>query len=287
MGAMKPNQHFSNKISMKLKSFEAGQYIAYTKFGDVLMSVLTDFNFSINSKTSAQIKLPYNITRGVLSNTSGLGDISISATRNLVYKEKYQINLTVGGKIPTNNATKKSDDGRPLPMYYQSSLGTFDFVCGLSMVTKNWLFAAGYQMPFNRVDNAFTWGAWAGSPLHEKALEYPLSNQLMRGKDIMFRVERNFRFSRFNTYIGLLPIYRLNKDEITAPKSTRRTTVVGNKGEDGSDGLAMTLLYGFGYRFSTKTAIKFLLGKVIVRREINPDGLSREVVNTLSFEYRF
>jgi hypothetical protein len=281
MGAMKPNQHYSRKANVKLKSFETGQYIAYTKFGDVLYSVLTDFNFSINSKTAFQIKLPYNVIWGTLADRSGVGDLSLSATRNLLYSEKYQVNFTIGGKIPTSKPTKKSDDGRPLPMYYQSSLGTYDLVMGVSLVSKNWLFAAGYQQPFNRIENAFTWGSWAGSPFHEKALEYPVSNHLLRGNDIMFRIERNFRSSRFNTYIGLLPIIRLTKDRIISPQTGLDTKV------SGSNGLALTALYGFGYKFSAKTTFKFLFGVAIKQRHVNPDGLSREVVNTLTFEYRF
>lgn len=281
MGAMRPNQHYAKKINLKLKSIEGGYYLGFTQFHDVLFSVLTDFNFALNPRTSFQIKLPYNYINGPLGTNQGLGDISLSTTRNIINKEGFQVNLTAGGKVPTGNPTKKSVDDRPLPMYYQTTLGTYDIVFGVSLVSKNWLIAAGYQQPLNSVDNKFVWGAWNSSPLLETARNYPVSNSLERGSDIMLRIERNFRSSRFNTYIGLLPIYRINKDKIISPQTGEKVEVKG------SDGLALTALYGFGYRFSVKTGIKLLIGVRIIQRDVNPDGLSRELVNALTFEYRF
>jgi hypothetical protein len=284
MGAMRPNQHYAKKSNLRLKSIEGGTYLGFTEFRDILFSALLDFNFAITPRTAFQIKLPYNYIYGPLGSNQGLGDISLSSTRNLINREKYQINFTAGGKIPTGVPNAKSEDGRPLPMYYQTTLGTYDIVFGLSLISKNWLFATGYQQALNQVENRFTWGAWNGSPLREVAGHYPLSNQLKRGNDVMFRVERNFRSSRFNTYIGLLGIYRVKKDEITSPQTKQRVEV------QKSDGLALTALYGFGYRFSVKTAVKFLIGASLIKRNHgkgNPDGLSRQLVNTLSFEYRF
>jgi hypothetical protein len=281
MGALKPNQAFTGKKKFKLITIEGGTYFANTKFGDVMASFLTDFNFGIGPKTTFQIKLPYNTVHGRLANTYGIGDLCFSLTRNLVQTEKSQLNLTIGGKLPSNNANKLSEDNRPLPMYYQTSLGTYDVVTGISFITRNWLIAAGYQQPFNANGNTFKWGKWEGSPLESKAREYPVSNHLRRGNDVMFRIEKNWRASRFNTYLGILSIYRINKDKIISPQTGQEISVTG------SDGLAMSLLYGFGYKFSTKCAFKFLISRRVVRRVTNPDGLSRDFVNTLTFEYRF
>jgi hypothetical protein len=280
MGAMRPNQHFSTKLNMKLKSVEFGQYIGYTKFGDVILSYIADANFAVNRKTAVQFKLPYTFVSGFLANTNGLGDISISATRNILYRENYQINITAGSKLPTNDANKKSG-GRPLPMYYQTSLGTFDVIIGVSLVTKKWLVATGYQQSLNPIDNDFIWGDWKGTEFEQRVREYPVSSMIRRGKDIMFRVERNFRSSRFNAYVGLLPIIRVSKDRVLDPKTQKIVKV------NGSEGLALTGLCGFGYRFSFKSSFKFLAGASIIQRDFNPDGLSRRFVNTIGYEYRF
>jgi hypothetical protein len=281
MGAMKPNQHFPRKMQAHLVSAEISQYAGYTKFQTVVLTYFADLNISLGPKTGVQVKLPYTLIFGELANTKGIGDISLSASRNLYASEKFQVNFTVGAKIPTNKADLKSADGRPLPMYYQTSLGTYDLVFGGSLISKKWLFAAGYQQALNTVNNNFLWGKWKTSQDTEHANLYPLSNQLTRGNDIMLRLERNFRSARFNTYIGLLPIYRINRDEITAPVTGIRTKV------NGSDGLTLNLLYGFGYRFSTRSAFRFVFGVSVIRRKTNPDGLSRQAVNSISYEIRF
>jgi hypothetical protein len=281
MGAMKPNQHFPRKMRAHLVSAEIAQYAGYTKFHTTVLTYYADLNISLGSKTGIQLKLPYTFIFGELANTKGVSDISLSASRNLIANEKYQINITAGAKIPTNKADLRSSDGRPLPMYYQTSLGTYDIIFGGSLISKKWLFAAGYQQALNTVDNNFLWGAWKSSVETEHANLYPLSKQLKRGNDIMLRVERNFRSARFNTYIGLLPIYRIKRDEITAPVTGIRTKI------NGSDGLTLNLLTGFGYRFSTRSALRVVFGVSVIRRKLNPDGLSRQAVNSISYEIRF
>ena len=280
MGAMKPNQHFSRRIDVKLKSIEIGGNMGYTHFNDVILTYVADFNFAATRKLAVQVKVPYMMISGPLAKTDGLSDISIALTHSLIAKEKYSLSLTAGTKIPVNDADKKQG-GKSLPMYYQTSLGTYDLIVGASLFTKKWLFATGYQQPLNKNASGFFWGAWNGDSQIETVRKYPVALQLYRGTDVMFRVERNFRFSRVNLFTGLLPIYRLTKDEITDPASKKRVKV------EGSDGLALTFLNGFGYRFSAKSSIKLLTGIRLVKRETNPDGLSREFVVNLSYLYRF
>jgi len=277
MGAMKPDQKFGKRANIHLRSIDLSHYVGYTKFDDVIQVVTLDAGIGITDKMSMQIKLPYSKTYGSLAEVGAISDISLCATRNLISKENYQFNLTAGTKIPTSNANLMKD-GKPLPMYYQASLGTYDIIVGASWINKKWLFAAGYQQALNKNGNEFTWGKWGGD---EDARRYPVSNRLQRGKDIMLRAERNFRLSRFNGYIGLLPIYRFTKDKITAPATGLRVDV------EGSDGLALTALMGGGYRFSVRSGIKFLIGARIYERNKNPDGLSREFVNSIGYEFRF
>lgn len=281
MGALKPDQGYSKKISIKLRSIEFSQYIGLTRFNDNIFNYTLDASIGINEKNTIQIKIPYVFVDGVVANTNGIGDLSIGFARNLVNRDNYQINLTLGTKIPTGKDDILTDEGRTLPLYYQTGLGTFDFIAGISLITGKWLIATGYQHSFNQIDNKFLWDDWNGHSEEAFVREnYKQSINLNRGKDIMLRVERNFRFSNFNFNIGLLPIYRLNKDELTLPD--------GNKVKvDGSDGLALTLLIGGGYQFSVRSGIKIMNGFRIERRSFNPDGLSREFVSNIGYVYRF
>jgi hypothetical protein len=280
MGAMKPDQPFNKKIDIRLRSMEVSFYRGTTPLTPVIFVATADLNFSLSKKTSFQIKLPYQAVNGTLGSTSGMGDISICFTRNLISRENFDINLSVGTKLPTNKSDK-DEAGYPLPMYYQTSLGTYDFITGISLITRNWLFATGIQHPFNKNGNEFLWGRWAGSDQDPAYIEkYAPANKLKRGTDVMLRVERNFRFSRFNFSLGLLPIFRVTNDEF----ENAAGVVVK---PEGAKGLALSGIVTAGYQFNVKTGVKLLLGRKIVQRDTNPDGLTREVVSTISYFYRF
>jgi hypothetical protein len=191
------------------------------------------------------------------------------------------INVTLGGKIPTNNADK-DNKGYPLPMYYQTSLGTYDIISGISLITRNWLFATGIQHPFNKNKNDFLWAPWEGGPEDFAYVQkYAKAKNLKRGTDIMLRIERNFRFSQWNFSFGLLPIFRLNQDKISDNKG-----VIAIK-QDGTTGMALSGIFTSGYNFNVRSGIKLLLGHKIIQRDVNPDGLTREFVSTIGYSYRF
>jgi len=282
MGAMKPDQPYNKRIALKLRSMELSFYRGTTTLAPIVYVATADLNFSLNSRNSFQIKLPYQAVSGsgTLATTSGMGDISLCYTRNMLRSDKFDINLSLGGKIPSNHSDK-SIDGLPLPMYYQTSLGTYDIISGISLINRKWLFATGIQIPLNKNRNEFLWGNWSSSDIDaDEIQEYPKSKSLLRGIDVMFRVERNFRFSKFNFSIGLLPIYRITNDEITNAIGEREKPV-------GAHGLALSGISTVGYNFNVRSGIKLLVGHKIVQRKENPDGLTRELVTSITYNYRF
>ncbi len=281
LGAMRPNQPFSRTAPIQLISTELSAYNAGTKFGDHIQNLGIDFNFLIKQKHGLQVKTNYNWVQGPLAETKGLGDLSLSYTRSISLDEGKRLSLTLGGKIPSGKPNKTSSDGRPLPMYYQSTLGTYDLIAGISYSNGAWLVASAIQHPLNKVENRFKWGAWKGSENETKAREYPVSDKLYRGTDAMLRVERNFRSSRWNGYLGLLGIYRISPDRITLPATGLRTNV------SSSNGLVLNVIAGAGYRINPHHGLKILGGYAPLKRKTNPDGLSREWVATFYYEYRF
>src|SRR5437870_2900308 len=75
MGAMKPDQAFNKKVELKLRSMEINFYRGNTTLTPIVYVATADLNFSLNAKTSFQIKLPYQAVRGRLGKTSGAGDM--------------------------------------------------------------------------------------------------------------------------------------------------------------------------------------------------------------------
>jgi hypothetical protein len=249
-----------------------------------------DFNFSVGRKNTLQFKLPFQHVEGRLAKTSSLSDLSLCFTRNIYSSDQFDINLSFGGKIPTNNSNFSTSDGNALPMYYQTSLGTWDLISGISLISRHWLIATGIQVPLNANKNNFDWHRWDQNNPNPDPVEqayvskYANATGLKRGTDVMLRVERNFRFSRFNCSVGLLPIYRITPDVITNVAGARTSyDAQGNKAE----GLAMSWIATAGYNFNVRSGIKLLVGHKITQRKFSPDGLTRESVASITYSYRF
>ncbi len=284
MGAMKPDQPYNKKIQLKLRSMELSFYRGVTTTTPIIYVATADFNFSLNAKSSFQVKVPYTFVRsGNLGKTEGVSDLSLCYTRSLLRSDRFDVNFSVGGKIPTNRSDKTSDKfpGEPLPMYYQTSLGTYDFITGLSLINRKWLFATGIQIPFKHINqNTFDWTDFPDYPNPDYIKTYSQSNLLKRGIDVMLRVERNFRFSRFNFSTGLLPIYRITNDRITNQQGVEIKP-------DGARGLALSGIITGGYNFNVRSGIKLLVGRKFMQRDKNPDGLTRHSVSSITYNYRF
>lgn len=285
MGAMKPDQPYNKRVELKLRTVELSFYRGTTSLSPLIYVANLDFGFSLNSRNAIQVKVPYQWVNGSLGNTASIGDLSFCYTRNIFSSDRFDLNASVGAKLPTNNSNLMAGPNS-LPMYYQTSLGTYDFIAGISMINRKWLFATGIQIPFNRNGNQFDWNRWQTSDPEKLAYVqlYPNSTELQRGVDVMLRVERNFRLSRFNFTAGLLPIYRITADEITNFQGVR--TSQDSKGNV-AKGLALSWIITTGYNFNVHSGVRLLVGHKIVQREFSPDGLTRELVSSLSYSYRF
>ncbi len=281
---MKPDQPYKRKVAIKLLSMEVSYYQGITTTTPVVNVATTDLNFRINALSSFQVKLPYQwVTNGNLGETQGMGDVSLCYTRYLTRWGSFDVSGSAGAKVPTNRSEKTSNrfPGEPLPMYYQTSLGTYDFITGLSLINRQWLFATGIQIPvINRNRNTFDWDDFPEYPDPSYLETYGQTNGLKRGIDVMLRVERNFRFARFNFSAGLLPIYRLTHD--------RRLNEAGVEIKPaGAQGLALSGILTAGYSFNVKSGVRVLWGHKIVQRDVNPDGLSRNRVTSVTYIHRF
>lgn len=282
MGALKPDQPYHKEVNLKIRSMEISQYFGVTRFGDYVHATGVDLNFSLGANSSFQFKIPYMATQGPMGDVGGLGDVSVSASRFLGRFAGLNVNISAGAKVPVSDANKMID-GRSFPMYYQQSLGTYDFVIGAGMVSKKWLITTGAQIPlYHKNNNGFFWGPWIAAGFDAETVKlYPASINLKRSADFMFRVERNYRLGKWNFYYGLLNIMRFSTDERTHPVSALEVSV------DESQGLASTILTGGGYNFSVKSGLKMTVGRRLVKRHFNLDGLSREWVINLGYQYQF
>ncbi|MEQ9006571.1 MAG: hypothetical protein RLP12_01720, partial [Ekhidna sp.] len=59
MGAMKPDQNYSKRIAIKLRSVELNYYKGTSLLTPIIQAMTVDFTLGINDYSSFQIKLPY------------------------------------------------------------------------------------------------------------------------------------------------------------------------------------------------------------------------------------
>ena len=208
----------------------------------------------------------------------------MSITQTLTQTDKIKLNGTVGIKIASDHSDDflipdfVSLDNLPLPMPYQTSLGTNDLVLGASFGFMHWNFGIGFQHVIeNKNKNRFLKIRWYGNSDAQKYFE---SNLLDRGDDALVRAERNFNLKKFFFTAGLLGIYRLQKDKINTLQNESIDVI-------GSDGLTFNLTGSAQYNLSSSFDLKFSFGTPVVVREARPDGLTRELVTTISFDYNF
>ncbi len=287
MGAMRPDQDYSKHVNFRLRSVEYNYYFGKALISPKINAHTLEFNAAINEVNSFQVKMPYTFVRGNLGKNDGLGDISLSYTHFLKRIAGGSLNATLGTKIPTNKSDaeesneKNGNTPADLHMYYQTSLGSFDVIAGASWINSDWLFATGIQVALTENENQFQWSDWEEYPDQNYLQKNNVGRNLKRGTDIMIRIERNFRFTNYNFSVGLLPIYRITRDEVYDADLDQRVKL------DGTTGLAMSALVSAGYNINVRNAVKFIYGKKLTDRDVNPDGLTRDYVYSLSLVHRF
>jgi len=282
MGAIKPDQIYIPKIRVRINAVELTQHFGYSKYGDQIYSTFMDVNVGLSRNTNVQFRLPaYTSIRGNMPTTTGWGDYFVNLSQTLVSRDRYQVNFTLGARIFNREQSEnRSGEGQSMPLYQQTSLGSDDLIAGVSVLSRKWMIASAYKHPVNRVKNNFHSDQWRENPLYETVQVYTPSAGLLPGADIMFRIERSFRFAQWSFSTGILNIYRINRDEILDGSGNSIPL-------NGTQGLASNFLTGTRYRFNVHSSVKLLMAFKIRERYLNPDGLSRDFVSQIAYEYRF
>ena len=219
------------------------------------------------------LQLPFTYVYGNLGQTYGVGDISIGFNYTYVRKKDFTASFLLAAKLPPNDANKTIDD-KGAPMVYQSSLGVYSYALGANFFYKKWQLGMGYLKPLGSNRNYFYHSEW---PENEDALEYTQMHDLARGDDGMLRLSRFF-YTKKNRYnVGLLALYRIQKDIIS--QGDDRIAL------DGSEGLTLNINFGYQKVLKNEDAITVTVAAPIITRKVRVDGLTSTFV--IMFTYAF
>jgi hypothetical protein len=221
--------------------------------------------------TSWVVKIPFIIATGNLGNSTGVGDLYVSVIQELYKSTNSNFGILIGGKLRTSKSDFKFGN-RPLPMAYQSSLGTYDVITGVQYINKTWDFYLAYQHPFGRNQNQYL------HPEDEsnKQKLYFESAYLKRGDDLALKVQKTFSLKKEQRLlVGVLPLLRLQKSEIIRNDQPELL--------DGSDGLTLNIYLTFSKTLKNNTIIDITGASAAIDRNYRADGLTRNFILTLRF----
>lgn len=242
-----------------------------------ILTPTVEASFQINNRSFINIKTNFQGSFGSKATKIGMGDIAITHSTNLLNKQNHQLILNVGAKMATGRSDVTNKSGTELPMVYQSSLGTFDFLAGLNYKFKckigSLSIAAGYQQPLIHINrnSSFTYS--------DTALQNSMG--FKRKGDIFLRADKIFTIKKkFDLGIGVLAIYHIFDDEII----TQNNDLIPI---DGSQGITLNITALFGYRINEKFDVGLTTGFPVLVRDARPDGLTRKFVVSPSLTYRF
>ena len=277
IGNMK--QHLDGEQSEKKQKITV---LLANGIGDENVYVFTpaiQYDNTLNKYWSIQARVTANYASGNLGNATGLGDLFLSGSYTFKKTGKWQTALLLGTKIFLNSSNILIG-GKPLPMPYQSSLGTVDLLTGISVTNDTWFFSTALQQPLTGINgNTFLPEYWE-TP---EATKYFPTNDFNRKGDVLLKAGYTLLSgNRFKLNIGMLGIYHLGNDTyINGNVSNQPIVLVGSQGLT-LNGIAAAL-----YRVNNKFSIGLAGGVPFVVRDIRPDGLTRKFVLSPEFIFNF
>ncbi len=249
-----------DSVKINKNRISTGLYFGMSQNAVVVLTPFVEYTRVVSENISLTAKFNYGLRMGELANTHGPSDLLLSMSYNFL---KY-FTMTGGVKVPLSDANKKID-GQPLPMNYQTSLGTTDIMLGFGYRIKRFSFTAGYQQPVTHNSNKFLASDY---PVDSPDNKYYSTRNYDRAGDIMLRASvRAVQAKKFIFNAGILPIYHLQNDTYQEPDGERVTI-------NGSQGLTLNLNANLQYQFLPDQLLELIIGAPVVSRKVRPDGLS-------------
>lgn len=269
--ALKPA---ASSIEMQKSSkVSAGFSVGSADYGITVFGGNLGYSGRLTERFSLDAKVTFLSQSGNDIGVAGPGDVFI----NVNYGVSQKFILTAGTKIPLTKADKKFD-GVPLPMDYQSSLGTFDLLAGIKYNPERWQWALAVQIPLRQNENAFFPELYDTTSL---VSTIQATNGFHRQADILLHVSRTFEMSDKITFTpGLLPIYHVSEDTYTDIDGIIKNI-------DGSDGLTLNGTVFIDVELDDVSTLEFSLGFPFIVRDARPDGLTRSFVFGAGYSAEF
>lgn len=258
-------------------SIAVGNVSGFTDGNTFVNSSYISFSRRLGENVNWDTKLTANYASGSLANNFNAGDIltsfSFSAFKDKL--NKSNLGFLGGLKIPLTAANDKAS-GKPLPMAYQSSLGTYDLLLGADYNVNKWEFTQAWQIPLTQQNkNTFI-------QQYSVSNDFVSTNKFHRTADALVRVAYNIKnkTSKFLFKPNLLAVYHLADDSYEDIYAARKKLA-------GSKGLTLNANVIARYSVARMQQLELSVAAPFVVRDIRPDGLTREFTAGLEYKISF
>jgi hypothetical protein len=256
----------------------AGLLVGAADYDIAVFGGSVGYSRKIGKRWGADTKITFLSQSGNDISVTGMGDIFVNI--NFIVSQKFTI--FGGAKIPLTKADRTYDN-KPLPMDYQSSLGTFDVLAGIKYTAEKWQATAGLQLPLQQNENTFVPGLF---PMDSPLNSFQNTNEFHRQADVLLHLSRRIPMSGNITVTpGLLAIYHLDEDTYTEYEGFAGLPVIYPI--TGSDGLTLNATVFFDLEMGESGSLEFNFGFPLVVREARPDGLTRSFVFGVGYSHSF
>lgn len=260
------NVEFNNQVKIGFSFGNADRDIA-------VLGTALEYNRILSDKFALDVKLTALLQTGNGISVFGLSDLYLNTNYNINKNAKF----TIGLKIPLTNGNRKID-GIALPMDYQASLGTLDFIVGFGYQIKKLQLVAAFQQPLTQNQNAFLAGDY---PITSELSAFQSTNKFKRSGDVLLRVSYPINLGKkFKITPSILPIYHLTKDRYFDRFANE--IIIPN-----SEGLTLNGNVYFDLTLNEKNALQLNAGMPFVVRASRPDGLTRSFIINLEYRAKF
>lgn len=256
-------------------TLEVGNIFGVGEADITYLSPYISYTRTINERLALSSKITYSVASGSFGMRGAFGDAYFVGNYNWKPKNETQWSALIGLKVPFTSSNLKINQFS-LPLDYQSSLGTFDWIAGLNFNYKKWDLNTAIQIPvFNNNKNSY-FKEFAETDV------FPSTNLFERKPDVLFRttytIETTSKKLRFKP--NALFIYHLGEDRFTNVFGQKET--IAN-----SDGLTINGNLIGSYSISTNSSIELSVATPFVIRSIRPDGLTRSFTAGINYKVQF
>lgn len=292
LGSLKSNFDFEKKDSTTIKEKELKNTIGIGFSYGLGEDKNNNFNpFLIyNRKLTKHLELQTKLTSAFIKGNRGssnfISDIYIATNTSITLKDKkpklhQRLNVVAGIKIPFSVSNFKNNY-QALPMSYQPSLGTIDFIAGVNYIVFGFEMNAAFQIPVGQLNKNSYFNTSDSYYFGKDSMQFASTNQFRRKPDFLFRFGYIFHTKNYKWLFkpNVLNIIHLGQDTYVDAFNKKQKIA-------GSQGYTLNAAFNMTYNINKHHNLEFSAGTPLVVRKVRPDGLTRKFVVALEYHFNF